>query len=74
MHDNDMRLTRLEEAQFFQEQRLEALDAALLQQQTQLDRVEKQLEHALRLLQLLREKLEEDPENSLPPHFMPERY
>ena len=74
MYTADTRLSRIEENLYFLEQRLEALDSALCGQQIQLDSLEKQLTDALRLLRQLREKLEESPENSLPPHFMPERY
>ncbi|MDO5483393.1 MAG: SlyX family protein [Desulfovibrionaceae bacterium] len=74
MRDTEERLARLEEAHYFQENRLEALNAALTAQQEQLDRMEKQLSETRMLVRLLREKLDEDPENSLPPHFMPERY
>ena len=45
-----------------------------LVQQTQLDKVERDLADALAVIRLLREKLAEQPENTLPPHFMPERY
>ena len=33
-----------------------------------------ELADALAVIRLLREKLAEQPDNSLPPHFMPERY
>ena len=56
------------------EQRLKELDAALTAQQSQLDTLEKELADALAVIRLLREKLAEQPDNSLPPHFMPERY
>lgn len=76
MRDIEERLARLEEGQFFQEERLRELDAALVSQQAQLDRLEAQLADAVNLLRLLRDRLDESnkPENSLPPHFMPERY
>ena len=74
MPDLEQRLTRLEELNFFQEQRLKELDAARTAQQSQLDTVEKELADALAVIRLLREKLSEQPDNSLPPHFMPERY
>lgn len=69
------RLTRLEELTFFQEERIEKLDAALTAQQTQLDAVERELADArLVIRSLLRDKLAQQPENTLPPHFMPERW
>lgn len=74
MPDHEQRLTRLEELNFFQEERLKELDAALTIQQDQLDKVEQQLADALALIRLLREKLTDQPDDSLPPHFMPERY
>lgn len=74
MPDHEQRLTRLEELNFFQEERLKELDAALTIQQDQLDKVEQQLADALALIRLLREKLADQPDDSLPPHFMPERY
>ena len=76
MRDIEERLARLEEGQFFQEERLTALDSALAAQQGQLDRLEASLADAASLLRLLRDRLDEanKPENSLPPHFMPERY
>ncbi|WP_291439302.1 SlyX family protein [Desulfovibrio sp.] len=68
------RLTRLEELTFFQEERIEKLDAALTAQQTQLDAVERELADARLVIRALRDKLTQQPENTLPPHFMPERW
>ena len=68
------RLTRLEEMTFFQEERIEKLDAALTAQQMQLDSVEQELASARTVIRALRDKLSQQPENSLPPHFMPERW
>ncbi|MDY0202901.1 MAG: SlyX family protein [Desulfovibrio desulfuricans] len=68
------RLTRLEELTFFQEERIEKLDAALTAQQTQLDAVERELADARLVIRSLRDKLAQQPENALPPHFMPERW
>ena len=45
------RLTRLEELTFFQEERIEKLDAALTAQQTQLDAVERELADARLVIQ-----------------------
>ena len=74
MPDPEQRLARLEELSFFLEEQLRQLNAALTAQQTQLDKVERDLADALAVIRLLREKLAEQPENTLPPHFMPERY
>lgn len=68
------RLTRLEELTFFQEEHIEKLDAALTAQQTQLDAVERELADARLVIRSLRDKLAQQPENALPPHFMPERW
>lgn len=74
MPDAEVRLTRLEELSFFQEEQLKELNAALTAQQAQLDRLEQQLSDALAIIRLLRDKLADQPENAPPPHFMPERY
>ena len=63
------RLTRLEELTWFQEERIQELDAALAAQQRQLDRMEQDLADALAVIGLLRNKLAERPANVLPPHF-----
>ena len=72
--DDDARVTRLEELTFFQEERLRALDAALTAQQLQLDRLEQEMAKAGGVIRALRDKLEQQPDNALPPHFMPERW
>lgn len=72
--EDDDRLTRLEELTFFQEERLRALDAALTAQQLQMDRLEHDMAKATTVIRALREKLEQQPDNALPPHFMPERW
>ena len=71
---NEDRLTRLEELTFFQEERLKSLDAALTAQQRQIDKLEKDFAEASSVIRLLREKLGDQPENTLPPHSMPERW
>ena len=71
---DDDRMTRLEELTFCQEERLKALDAALTIQQKQLDKLEKDFADASSVIRLLRDKLGDQPENSLPPHSMPERW
>ena len=68
------RLARLEETTFFQEERLKELDSALTAQQAQLDAMERQLADLRGLAKALRDKLTDAPENTLPPHSMPERY
>ena len=68
------RLTRLEELTFFQEERIEKLDAALTAQQTQLDAVERELADARLVIRALRDKMAQQPENTLPPHIMQERW
>lgn len=76
MHDDD-RLIRLEEQCYFQERRLEALNEALTRQQRQMDEMERQMGDMRRLLRLMWQRMDQDgdaPENSLPPHYMPERY
>ena len=71
---NEDRLTRLEELTFFQEERLKSLDAALTAQQRQIDKLEKDFADASSVIRLLREKLGDQPDNTLPPHSMPERW
>lgn len=73
-HSIEDRLTRLEELTFFQEERIEKLDAALMAQQSQLDAVEQELASARIVIRALRDKMSEQPENGLPPHSMPERW
>lgn len=79
MERHEERLIRLEELTFFQEERLEALNAALTAQQRQLDAVEQRLTDAVEMLRALRGQLEllkggAGGEEELPPHYMPERY
>ena len=68
------RLARLEEQLYFQEHTIQELNDVLFAQQRQLDAMQKTLtemaERERKLLELVAEK----PENSLPPHYMPERY
>ncbi|MBO4300051.1 MAG: SlyX family protein [Desulfovibrio sp.] len=74
MRDSNARLDRLEELTFFQEERIAALDTALAAQQRQLDKVERELAMALASIRRLRDQLRDVPENTLPPHYMPERW
>ena len=68
------RLTRLEELTFFQEERLKELDTALTAQQKQLDKLEKDFADATSVIRHVREKMGDQPEITLPPHSMPERW
>ena len=68
------RLTRLEELTFFQEERLKELDTALTAQQKQLDKLEKDFADATSVIRQLREIMGDQPEITLPPHSMPERW
>ena len=72
--DMEERLARLEEQLYFQEHTIQELNDVLFAQQRQLDAMQKTLtemaERERKLLELVAEK----PENSLPPHYMPERY
>ncbi|HJB64704.1 MAG TPA: SlyX family protein [Candidatus Mailhella merdavium] len=72
--DMEERLARLEEQIYFQEHTIQELNDVLFAQQRQLDAMQKTLtemaERERKLLELVAEK----PENSLPPHYMPERY
>lgn len=74
LNSDDDRLTRLEELTFFQEERIRQLDAALTAQQMQLDKLEQDFSDATSVIRMLREKLGDQPENTLPPHSMPERW
>ncbi len=69
------RIARLEELAYFQETLLTRLNEALTGQQKQLDMLEKRLnrleEH---LTELLEASEQQAPVNTLPPHYMPERY
>lgn len=71
---NEDRLTRLEELTFFQEERLKELDTALTAQQRQIDKLEKDFADATSVIRQLREKMGDQPEITLPPHSMPERW
>lgn len=61
MADAEERLARLEEQAFFQEERLNALDVALTDQQRQMDQMARDLADALAAVRLLRDKLEQGP-------------
>jgi Uncharacterized protein conserved in bacteria len=72
--DMETRLTRLEEQLYFQEHAVQELHEALLAQQKQIDRMESVLKRMADRQQKLLDMLEDKPENTLPPHYMPERY
>ena len=73
--NQDARLDRLEEGQFFQEKNLAELNTALLHQQRQIDTLEHKLAVAEEKLALLLAQIDQSGgEPTLPPHFMPERY
>lgn len=68
-------IARLEELSYFQEQLLTQLNEALTIQQKQLDGMEKRLNDMEASLSILLDNLERHTTvNTLPPHFMPERY
>ena len=72
--DMETRLTRLEEQLYFPEHAVQELHEALLAQQKQIDRMESVLKRMADRQQKLLDMLEDKPENTLPPHYMPERY
>ena len=68
-------IARLEELAYFQETLLTRLNEALTGQQKQLDILEKRLNRMEEHLQeLLDASDQQEPVNTLPPHYMPERY
>lgn len=73
MADNE-RLTRLEEGQYFQEKNLHELNAALLQQQSYIDALEKRLTKAEEQLSAMQGLLDEGGVASVPPHSVPGLY
>ncbi len=69
------RISRLEEQAYFQERLLSQLNEALAEQQRQLDAADKRI--ALleaRVRELIMAAPQDAPENTLPPHYMPERF
>ena len=73
-HTNtDGRLTRLEEELAFQEQKLEGLNSALVLQQKQLDKMERELLELAQRLKAALEAMEEagqGPASEKPPHYL----
>ena len=72
--DMEERLARLEEQIYFQEHTIQELNDVLFAQQRQLDAMQKTLTEMAERERILLELVAEKPENSLPPHYMPERY
>ena len=68
-------ISRLEELAYFQEKLLSQLNEALTGQQRQLDDLETRLARLEENVTTLIDSLGQDaPANTLPPHYMPERY
>ena len=68
-------IARLEELAYFQEKLLGQLNEALTAQQAQLDMLEKRLAGLEENVSaLLEASAGNAPANTLPPHYMPERY
>lgn len=78
LHGGDMtaeeQIARLEELAYFQEKLLSQLNEALTGQQAQLDMLEKRLSELEENVTTLLEASDDGPVNTLPPHYMPERY
>lgn len=72
--DLEKTAARLEEQAYFQERLLSQLNDALTGQQKQLDLLEKRVEQMENSLNAVLEALRDAPQNTLPPHYMPERY
>lgn len=72
--DREARLTRLEEQLYFQEHAIQELHEALFAQQKQMDRMESALKRMAEREQMLLDMLKVKPENTMPPHYMPEQY
>ena len=66
-------IARLEELAYFQEKLLSQLNEALTGQQKQLDMLEKRLAELEENVTALM-NAQDVPVNTLPPHYMPERY
>ena len=73
--DTEEKLVRLEEQAYFQEKLLTQLNEALTFQQAQIDLLEKRIaELEQNVTSLLESSPQDAPANTLPPHYMPERY
>jgi SlyX protein len=68
-------IARLEEQNYFQEKLLSQLNEALTFQQAQIDLLEKRIAELEQNVETLMQSAPQDaPANTLPPHYMPERY
>ncbi len=67
-------IARLEELAYFQENLLSQLNEALTGQQKQIDMLEKRIVELETNVTMLIDASQEGPANTLPPHYMPERY
>lgn len=67
-------IARLEELAYFQEKLLSQLNEALTDQQKQIDALEKRVAELEENVNTLIDATQEGPVNTLPPHYMPERY
>lgn len=68
-------IARLEELTYFQEKLLKELNEALIMQQAHLDTLEKRLTVLEENVSAMLEDFGGNaPVNTLPPHYMPERY
>ena len=67
-------IARLEEQAYFQEKLLAQLNEALTFQQGQIDRLERRLALLEETMASVRDASQASPANTLPPHYMPERY
>ena len=72
--DLEEKLARLEEQLYFQERLLSQLNDALTGQQQQLDQLEKRVGELENNLETVLDATRDAPVNTLPPHYMPERY
>jgi len=73
--DMEEKIARLEEQSYFQEKLLSQLNDALTFQQAQIDLLEKRIAELEQNVDGLLESAPQDaPVNTLPPHYMPERY
>ena len=72
--DMEERLARLEEQLYFQEHTIQELNDVLFAPQRQMDAMQKILKEMAERERKILELVAEKPENSLPPHYMPERY
>lgn len=67
-------IARLEELAYFQEKLLTQLNEALTGQQKQLDMLEKRVAELEENVTSLLDASQDGPANTLPLHYMPERY